>query len=108
MTQITTLGQLPTQYKVLFTGFLLVIGVGLLMAGLQIMMTRGLADGRVGLSINDIVYSYYGNRSGTKLESMLKGQMKPMAPDNVRFVLIEWAREGGPVDQWPKIEPLVQ
>lgn len=104
-----TLAGLPVKFKVLFTGFLLVIGVGLLMAGVQIMLTHGMADGKAGLSINDIVYSYYGNRSGSKLESMLNGAMKPMAPDTARFELIQWARDGAPIDAWAsRIEPLVQ
>jgi hypothetical protein len=105
----TTLAQLSAPYKYLFTGFLLVIGVGLMMAGAQIMLTHGMADGKPGISINDIVYSYYGNRSGSKLESMLNGAMKPMAPDEVRFELIQWARDEAPVDQWAsRIEPLLQ
>lgn len=109
MMQTTTLAQLPMKSKVLFTGFLLVIGMGLLMAGMQIMLTHGMADGKLGLSISDIVYSYYGNRSGSKLESMLNGQMKAMAPDPVRFELIQWARDGAPALEWrSKIEPLVQ
>ena len=94
MIQVTTLSKLPPAYKVLFTGFLMVIGVGLMMAGFQIMETHGKADGKPGLSINDIIYSYYGNRSGSKLESMLNGQMEPMAPDEVRFKMIQWARDG--------------
>ncbi len=105
----TTLARLSLPYKVLFTGFLLVIGVGLMMAGAQIMLTHGMADGKPGLSINDIVYSYYGNRSGSKLESMLEGQMKAMAPDEARFALIQWARDEAPAGEWKsKIEPIVQ
>ncbi len=108
MIQVTTLAKLPAPYKVLFTGFLLVIGVGLLMAGFQIMETHGKADGKPGLSIDDIVYSYYGNHSGSKLESMLKGQMKAMAPDEVRFRLIQWARDGATLKDWnTEIKPLV-
>lgn len=84
------------------------VGVGLLMAGFQIMETHGKADGKPGLSINDIVYSYYGNRSGSKLEHMLKGQMKAMAPDDVRFKIIQWARdESDPVAWTKEIKPLV-
>lgn len=109
MIQVTTLAHLPPAYKVLFTGFLMVIGVGLLMAGFQIMETHGKADGKPGLSINDIVYSYYGNRSGSKLESMLKGQMKAMAPDEVRFKMIQWARDEASEREWNKeIGPLFQ
>jgi hypothetical protein len=100
MIQTTSLDRLPTYFRVLFTGFLLVIGVGLLMAGAQIMMTHGQADGKPGLSIDDIVYSYYGNRNGSKLQSMLNGQMKPMAPDEVRFELIKWAQDGAPLSDW--------
>jgi len=109
MIQITTLAQLPRSYKVLFTGFLLVIGVGLLMAGAQIMLTHGRADGKVGLSINDIIYSYYGNRNSSKLQTMLNGQMKAMAPDDVRFQMVKWAQDGSPVTEWSSnIQPLMQ
>ena len=105
----TTLARLSLPYKVLFTGFLLVIGVGLMMAGAQIMLTHGMADGKAGLSMNDIVYSYYGNRSGSKLESMLDGSMKAMAPEEARFTLIQWARDEAPASEWkPTIEPIVQ
>jgi len=103
------LARLSFSYKVLFTGFLLVIGVGLMMAGAQIMLTHGMADGKAGLSVNDIVYSYYGNRSGSKLEAQLNGSMKAMAPDEARFALIQWARDEAPASEWkPKIEPIVQ
>ena len=44
--------------RALFTGYLLVIGIGLLMSFAQILLTDGMADGGVGLSVNDIVYSY--------------------------------------------------
>ena len=106
--QTTTLGRLPIHYRVLFTGFLLVIGIGLMMAGAQIMLTHGMADGKPGLSKEDIVYSYYGNRSGSKLEAALTGKMKSKAPDDVRFTLIQWARDEAPMDQWDKVGPLLQ
>jgi hypothetical protein len=108
MNEKTTLGTLPMPYKVLFTGFLLVIGLGLMMAGAQIMLTHGMADGKPGLSKEDIVYSYYGNRSGSKLEAALTGKMKSKAPDEVRFVLIQWARDGAPKEQWGTVGPLLE
>ena len=106
---LAELGRLPTRVRLLFSGFLLVLSLGLLMAGGQILLTHGMADGKPGLSLQDIQYSYYGNRSGSKLEAMLKGQMKAMAPDEVRFQLIQWAHDGAPSADWPgKIQPLVQ
>ena len=78
------LPNMPAPVKALFSGYLLVVGVGLFMAGLQIMLTHGMADGKIGLSKNDIVYSYYGDPSGSKLASKLNGSMKDKAPLEVR------------------------
>lgn len=94
------LPNLPLPIKGLFVGYLLVIGIGLCMAGLQIMLTHGMADGKVGLSVNDIVYSYYGDRTGTKLASKLNGSMSDKAPTEVREDIIKWAQQGAPQEQW--------
>jgi hypothetical protein len=69
--------------KMLFSGYLMVIAIG-----------YGMADGKPGLSIEDIVYSYYGNRSGSLMESKLAGSMKANAPDQERFKIIQWLRDG--------------
>ena len=103
-----TLGKLSLTYRVLFTSFLLVMGLGLCMAGAQIMLTHGMADGKAGLSMNDIVYSYYGNRSGSKMEAALVGKMKSKAPEDVNFTLIQWVRDDAPVAEWNKVGPLLE
>ena len=103
-----TLGKLSLTYRVLFTGYLLVVGLGLCMAGAQIMLTHGMADGKPGLSMNDIVYSYYGNRSGSKLEDALTGKMKYKAPADVNITLIKWARDGSPYTEWDTVKPLIE
>ncbi len=94
------LPNLPMPLKALFAGYLLVIGVGLCMAGLQILLTHGMADGKVGLSLDDVVYSYYGDRNGTTIESKLNGSMKGNAPAEVRNEIIKWARQGAPEAKW--------
>ena len=65
-----------TSLKALFTGYLVVVAVGYLMAIVQIQLTHGLADGKYGLSVDDIVYSYYGNRSNSLLENNMRVQPK--------------------------------
>lgn len=80
--------------KMLFTGYLLVVAIGYAMALMQILFTHGMADGKFGLSIEDIVYSYYGNRSGSLMESKLNGSMKAHAPEEERFKIDQWVREG--------------
>lgn len=108
MTFQTPLHQLSLPIKALFTGYLLVIGLGLLMAGGQILLTHGLADGKSGLSVDDIVYSYYGDRSGSLLETKLNGSMKDKAPQEANITLIKWAREGAQESEWqPTIKPIV-
>ena len=103
----SSLENLALPVKALFTGYLLVIGLGLLMAGGQILLTHGMADGKFGLSIDDIVYSYYGVSEGSKLEAKLNGSMKDNAPAEARLVMIKWARAGSPESEWEtKIKPL--
>ncbi len=94
------LPSLGLSIRILFTGFLLTIGFGLLMAGAQILLTHGMADGKMGLSMDDIVYSYYGNRGNSKLEAKLNGSMKLNAPDEIRTKLIHWARDGANEELW--------
>ena len=77
--EFSSLKQLDIPVKVLFTGYLTTVAVGYLVALIQILFTHGMADGKFGLSIDDIVYSYYGNRSGTVLETKLNGSMKENA-----------------------------
>lgn len=106
-----TLADLALPTRMLFTGYLLAVGLGLLMAGAQIMQTHGMADGKLGLSVDDIVYSYHGNHDGanaSKLESKLNGSMKENAPPEVRMALIKWASNGAPEGEWESsIKPKV-
>lgn len=83
-----------TPVKVLFTGYLTAVALGYFFALVQILFTHGMADGKFGLSIDDIVYSYYGNRSGTVLETKLNGSMKDNATEHERFLIIQWDRDG--------------
>lgn len=93
--------------KALFTGYLLVTGFGLLMAGGQILLTHGMADGKFGISTNDIVYSYYGDRGNSRLEAKLNGSMKDKAPIEVRTQIIQWVQNGSPESEWePRVKKL--
>jgi hypothetical protein len=89
-----------TSLKALFSGYLMVVAVGYLMALVQIQLTHGLADGEYGLSVDDIVYSYYGNRSSSLLENKLEGSMKPMASDTERAQIITWIHRGADEDEY--------
>jgi len=93
--------------RCLFTGYLLTIGLGFFIAGGQVLLTHGMADGKMGLSVDDVVYSYYGNRNNSLLQAKLKGSMKDKAPPQVRTRLIKWAQNDAPEEQWEtEIAPL--
>lgn len=92
--QLPHLKDLDIPVKVLFTGYLTAVAFGYFFALIQILFTHGMADGEFGLSLDDIVYSYYGNRSGTVLESKLNGSMKDKASESERFQIIQWDRDG--------------
>ncbi len=86
--------------KSLFTSYLLAIGLGAVLATAQILMTHGMADGELGLSVDDIVYSYHGDPSNSKIEMKLNGSMKDKASDADRLEIIKWVRNGAPEEQW--------
>jgi len=96
------LTNLHVSVRILFTGYLVVIGLGLLVAGGQILLTHGMADGKLGLSVDDVVYSYYGDRQSSKLENKLNGSMEDKAPRVARQAIIKWVREGADKTQWDK------
>lgn len=98
--QGVNLSNLSQSVRMLFTGYLIVIGIGLLVAGGQILLTHGMADGEFGLSVDDVVYSYYGDRQSSKLENKLNGSMEDKAPRVVRQAIIKWVREGADKDVW--------
>ncbi|HUL12113.1 MAG TPA: elongation factor-1 alpha [Methylococcaceae bacterium] len=105
----SNLSNMGLSVKLLFSGYLMVIAIGYGMALVQILFTHGLADGKFGLSIEDIVYSYYGNRSGSPLESKLNGSMKANAPDEDRFKIIQWVRDGAGKKQYEvEIKPITE
>lgn len=104
-----TLKNLPLAIKALFSAYLVIIAVGYTIALVQILLTHGMADGKFGLSLEDIVYSYYGNRSGSRLELMLNGPMKPFAPPEERFKIIEWVRQGADRQTYEReIKPIIE
>lgn len=109
-TKYTPLKDHDTPIKVLFTGYLITVGIGYMFALIQILLTHGMADGKFGLSIDDIVYSYYGNRSGTVLEQQLEGAMKMNAPEDERFQIIQWVRDGADEEAYKEegIDKIIQ
>ncbi len=102
------LPSLNLSIKSLFTSYLLVTGLGAILALAQILMTHGMADGEFGLSIDDIVYSYHGDPKNSKIEIKLNGSMRDKAPAEERLEIIKWVRNGATREGWDhKIKNIV-
>ncbi len=86
--------ELPTSMRTLFTGALLVVGLGYMFAMLYVFAAHSGADGKPGLSVEDIKITYSGNNETTALESALRGAMSGMLPAKDLATLLDWIREG--------------
>jgi len=96
--------------KLLYSGFLLVIGLGYLMALTYLYTSHQGHDGKAGLSVEDVAEMYYGNRSGTRLEAAIRGPMSgyiQQADD--RHQIVAWLKEGGDEEGYNnRIRPILE
>jgi len=72
--------ELPISMRTLFTGALLVVGLGYVFAMLYVFVAHSGADGKPGLSVDDIKITYSGSKETTQLEKALRGPMSGMLP----------------------------
>ena len=95
--------------KLLFTCFLLTIGSAYLMALSYLYLTHSGLDGGKGLTVQDIAISYYGNRSGTRMEAMLRGPMQIYSKPLDTALLVDWLQSGATKSGYDAIaHPILQ
>ena len=95
--------------RTLYGLVLVILGCGYLMALGYLYMTHEGLNGKPGITVQDIAISYYGNRSGTKLEAMLRGPMHDFAPQNDRDRIIAWLKSGAGESGYDKtIHPIIE
>jgi hypothetical protein len=86
--------ELPVSMRVLFSGTLLVMGLGYLFATLYVFAAHSGADAKPGLSVEDIKVTYSGSAGTTELESALQGPMSGMLPEADLAAIIDWIHAG--------------
>lgn len=101
--------ELPYSQRVLYTATLLVIGFAYILALMQIYFTYA---GRAGnpnmVSYNDIVVGYSGNKSGSRLETALRGPMAGMLSSDDRQLIFTWLADGSSRETYDKaIKPII-
>jgi hypothetical protein len=101
--------EIPISMRVLFTGTLLVIGLGYLFALIYVYNTDAGKDGEPGLSVNDIIISYSGSSEGTRLEASLQGPMSSMLPPAERGEVLSWIHGGADKSGFEtQIQPILE
>lgn len=100
--------ELPYSRRVLYTGVLLVLGMGYLFGLLYLYFSDSNRDGVPGLSVDDIVISYSGSSEGTKLEAALRGPMNSMIGSGDMTEVLTWLSEGAERGAYEaQIQPIV-
>lgn len=96
--------------KLLYTSFLLLMGISYIMALVYMYTSHQGHDGKQGLSINDIAENYYGNRSGTKLEAAIRGPMAGYIQQlNDRHEIVAWLKGGASRQEYQSlVRPILQ
>jgi len=94
--------------RILNTVFLLTIGLGYIAALANMYYTHQGLDGKAGLSVQDVVISYHGSSTETRLGTAIKGIMEP----NLKFkgdqeVILQWIQRGAEEPEYnDKIAPI--
>jgi hypothetical protein len=81
--------------RILNTVFLLTIGLGYLAALANMYYTHQGLDGKAGLSVDDVVISYYGSTTQTRLGTAVKGIIAPnLKIKSDQDVILKWIHNG--------------
>ncbi len=88
--------ELPYSQRVLFTGALIVLGVGYLFALINLFHTyAGKGTGNPNmLSYQDIIAAYSGTGKASRIESALSGSMSTMLPRDESNEIVQWVQGG--------------
>lgn len=96
--------------RILNTVFLLTIGLGYLAALANMYYTHQGLDGKAGLSVDDVIISYYGSSNQTRLGTAVTGIMAPnLKIKSDQDVILRWIQNGVTEDIYKEdIAPILQ
>ncbi|MGZ4958203.1 MAG: hypothetical protein ACXV7J_03030 [Methylomonas sp.] len=93
--QFTRFKDISVSERILNTVFLLTIGLGYIMALINMYYTHQGRDGKPGLSMNDIVIMYHGSNNQTRLGAAITGIMEPnLKYKSDKEVILKWLHDG--------------
>lgn len=102
-----TLQTIGLPIKVLFTCFLLTIGLGYLFAVIYLFLIDLEPHSKKGIGmVQSVIIKYYGQRGTTRLEAALEGSMGENVTAAQREAMVEWIRKGAREDGYDAVEPI--
>ncbi|MDQ6964133.1 MAG: hypothetical protein Q9M13_04340 [Mariprofundales bacterium] len=95
--------------KMLDSMFLITIGIGYLFAIANLYFTHQGLDGEPGLSITDVIYSYYGSHNQTRLGAAINGPMEANLPNEAaKQTILSWIQHGAGEQEFnDKVKPIM-
>jgi hypothetical protein len=102
-----SLRDLPLTLRALFSSFLIVIGIGYLMALSYLFLVDIEPHHEEGQGPVEGISAKYHGSTDTRLEAALKGTMADKLTAEEREQVFQWIRDGARADDYPKIEPLL-
>ena len=105
--KVMTLSGLPVTFRILFTCYLLTIGIGYLLALVYLFLLdiephRGMGFGLV----ESTIVKYYGKRDESILETSIKGAMGEEISQEQQDQIIQWIHEGASQEDFDTIQPI--
>jgi len=103
-----SLRDLPLTLRALFSSFLIVMGIGYLMALSYLFLVDVEPHQQAGQGVVEgISEKYHGSTSGTRLDAALTGTMADKLTAQERDQVFHWIRDGATADEYQKIEPIL-
>lgn len=99
---------LELPFKLLISGFLIVLSSGFAVGELYLQHTTSMADGKPGLSMDDVTFTFHGDETKTTLKKQILGPMrkyfaeggveKNIKPEDIADIdaVIKWNDNGHP------------
>jgi hypothetical protein len=103
-----SLGILPLTLRVLFSSFLIVIGIGYLTALSYLFLVDVEPHEKMGQGVVEgISTKYHGLLQGTRLEAALMGSMADKLSPGERDQVLQWVHAGATADGYDRIQPIL-
>ena len=102
-----TLQGLPVAVRMVFTLYLLTIGLGYLLALFYLFLVEIEPHRKMGIGlVQATIIKYYGKRDETKLEAAVRGRMGENISEVERAEIIRWIHDGAKEEMFVKVQPI--